>query len=103
ELFTRFRDLKEGELSRLRAHLVRQEALHRVAQAIGLGRFLRLGEGELKSGGSSRPSMLADAVEALVGAVYLDGGFEAAREVLRRLLAPALAEIDPRSFGKDPK
>jgi ribonuclease-3 len=103
ELFARFAKLKEGELSRLRAHLVRQDSLHRVAQAIGLGGFLRLGEGELKSGGFARPSILADAVEALVGAIYVDGGFEAARQALRSLLAEPLGEIEPKSFGKDPK
>lgn len=103
ELFSRFGKLKEGELSRLRAHLVRQESLHRVAHAIGLGKFLRLGEGELRSGGFARPSILADGLEALIGAVYMDGGFNEARKVLRALLAEALSEIDPRSFGKDPK
>jgi ribonuclease-3 len=103
ELYGRFERLKEGELSRLRAHLVRQDSLHRAAQRLGVGEFLQLGEGELKSGGFARPSILADAVEALVGAVYLDGGFEAARATLRRLFAGALAEIDPASFGKDPK
>jgi ribonuclease-3 len=103
ELFARFDKLKEGELSRLRAHLVRQEALHRVAQAMGLGGFLRLGEGELRSGGFARPSILADAVEALIGAIYIDGGFAAAQQALRVLLAEPLAEIEPESFGKDPK
>ncbi|OGA23819.1 MAG: ribonuclease III [Betaproteobacteria bacterium RIFCSPLOWO2_02_FULL_65_24] len=103
ELFARFGKLKEGELSRLRAHLVRQESLHRVAQAMGLGSFLRLGEGELRSGGFARPSILADAVEALIGAIYLDGGFGAAQQALRSLLAEPLAEIEPESFGKDPK
>src|ERR1035437_2114865 len=75
ELFCRYRDLKEGELSRLRAHHVRQESLYRVARKLDLGSFLRLGEGELKSGGFTRPSILADAFEALIGAVYLDGGY----------------------------
>jgi ribonuclease-3 len=103
ELFGRFEALKEGELSRLRAHLVRQESLHRVAQRLELGPYLLLGEGELKSGGFSRPSILADAVEALVGAIYLDGGFEAACGVLRTLFSEQLAEIDTSSFGKDPK
>jgi len=103
ELFARFGKLKEGELSRLRADLVRQESLHRVAQAMGLGSFLRLGEGELRSGGFARPSILADAVEALIGAIYLDGGFGAAQQALRSLLAEPLAEIEPESFGKDPK
>ncbi len=103
ELFARFGKLKEGELSRLRAHLVRQESLHRLAQRIDLGAALRLGEGELKSGGFARPSILADALEALVGAIFLDGGFESARAVLRGLFAEPLGELDPRAFGKDPK
>jgi len=103
ELFSRFGALSEGDLSRLRARLVRQEALHRLAQDLGLGEHLHLGEGELKSGGSGRPSILADALEALVGAIFLDGGFEAAREFVRRLIQPLLAELDPRDPGKDPK
>lgn len=103
ELFERFRDLPEGDLSRLRARLVRQEALHQLAQDLGLGEHLRLGEGELKSGGSARPSILADAVEALVGAIFLDGGFGAAREAVRRLYEPLLAGLDPKDSGKDPK
>lgn len=103
ELFARFDTLREGELSRLRAHLVRQESLHHAAEGISLGSLLQLGEGELKSGGASRPSILADAVEALVGAVYLDGGFAAAHQALRLLLAGPLAELGPASFGKDPK
>jgi ribonuclease-3 len=103
ELFARFERLKEGELSRLRAHLVRQDSLYRVAQRLQLGSYLLLGEGELKSGGFARPSILADATEALVGAVYLDGGFNAAQATLRSLFAEALAEIDAASFGKDPK
>ncbi len=103
ELFSRYGNLKEGELSRLRAHHVRQESLYRVAQKLELGGFLRLGEGELKSGGFTRPSMLADAFEALIGAVYLDGGFSMAQSVLRRLLDVPLRENDPDSFGKDPK
>jgi ribonuclease-3 len=103
ELFARFARIREGELSRLRAHLVCQESLHRIAQSIGLGAYLRLGEGELKSGGFSRPSILADAVEALVGAIFLDGGFDAVRSTLRALFSGPLAELDPKSFGKDPK
>ena len=81
-LFRRYPDLAEGDLSRLRANLVRQDALHRLAVSLHLGDYLRLGEGELKSGGSQRPSILADTVEALIGAVYLDGGFEAAQSVI---------------------
>src|SRR5437899_2304090 len=103
ELFERFGELPEGELSRLRAHLVRQQALHEIAQILGLGEHLRLGEGELKSGGFARPSILADAFEALVGAIFLDGDFAAARETVRRLYEPLLAGLDPQALGKDPK
>jgi len=103
ELFERFGALPEGDLSRLRAHLVRQRALHGLAQTLGLGEQLRLGEGELKSGGFARPSILADAFEALVGAIFLDGGFGAAREAVRRLYEPLLAGLDPQALGKDPK
>lgn len=103
ELFERFPDLPEGDLSRMRAHLVRQEALHQLAQDLGLGEYLRLGEGEMRSGGTSRPSILADALEAVVGAAFLDGGFAAARETVRRLYEPLLKDLDPRSLGKDPK
>ena len=103
ELFSLYRDLKEGELSRLRAHHVRQEALRRAALQLGLGSIIRLGEGELKSGGASRPSILADAFEAIVGAVYVDGGYESVQGVLHKLLATALSESDKDSFGKDPK
>ena len=103
ELFSRYRDLKEGELSRLRAHHVRQDSLYRIARKLDLGRFLLLGEGELKSGGITRPSMLADAFEALIGAVYLDGGFPVVQSVLRKLLEAPLREDDADSFGKDPK
>lgn len=103
ELFQRFGNLKEGELSRLRANLVRQEALYQLAQTLGLGDQLRLGEGELKSGGFARPSILADAFEALVGAIFLDGGFAAAQETVRHLYAPLLTDLDPKTLGKDPK
>jgi len=103
ELFERFGALPEGDLSRLRAHLVRQEALHQVAQTLGLGDHLRLGEGELKSGGFARPSILADALEALIGAIFLDGGFAAARGTIARLYQPLLAGLDPKTLEKDPK
>lgn len=102
-LFERFDSLKEGEMSRLRASLVRQEGLHRVAQSLELGDALRLGEGELKSGGFRRPSILADALEAVFAAVFLDAGFGAAKGVVDRLYAPLIAEIDPRVALKDPK
>lgn len=103
ELHGRFPDLSEGELSRLRANLVNQDALHRIALAINLGNTLLLGEGELKSGGARRPSILADAVEALVGAVMLDGGFAAAQAVINKLFADSLSAIDPEDTGKDAK
>jgi ribonuclease III len=103
ELFQRFEGLKEGELSRLRASLVRQDGLHRVAVGLNLGDYLQLGEGELKSGGFRRPSILADALEAIFGAVFLDAGFEVARGVIQRLYRPQLDALDPSSAGKDPK
>jgi ribonuclease-3 len=103
ELFERFAGLPEGELSRLRAHLVREESLHQVAQTLGLGDTLQLGEGELKSGGFARPSILADAFEALIGAVFVDGGFSAARDAICRLYEPLLEGLDPKALGKDPK
>lgn len=103
ELFRLFPQLAEGELSRLRASLVNQHSLHTTALQIGLGAQLRLGEGELKSGGASRPSILADAVEALIGAVFLDGGFDAARGLVLRLFDHALKISDPLTLGKDAK
>ncbi|TAH49322.1 MAG: ribonuclease III [Betaproteobacteria bacterium] len=102
-LFQRFGELREGELSRVRASLVRQEALHRIAIGLRLGEHLRLGEGELKSGGASRPSILADALEAVFAAVHLDAGFEAARAVIDGLYVPLLNEVDPRRPAKDAK
>lgn len=102
-LFRRYPDLAEGDLSRLRANLVRQEALHRIALSLKLGGFLRLGEGELKSGGNQRPSILADTVEALIGAVYLDGGFEVAQSVIGRLYLPLFDELIPGQVEKDAK
>lgn len=103
ELFERFPELPEGDLSRLRAHLVRQEALHQIAQTFNLGDYLRLGEGELKSGGFARPSILADAFEALIGAIFVDGGYAAAQGTVRRVYTPLLSGLDPEALGKDPK
>lgn len=102
-LFERFGALREGELSRLRASLVRQEALHRIALQLQLGDCLRLGEGELKSGGFRRPSILADAVEAIFAAVFLDSDFAGAKAVIDRLYAPLLDEVNPKAPSKDPK
>ena len=101
-LYDRFAALREGDLSRLRANLVRQEALFRVAETLRLGECLKLGEGELKSGGHRRPSILADALEAVFAAVFLDAGFEAAKAVIDRLYADALVAIDPASAQEPP-
>lgn len=84
-LYDALDELPEGDLSRVRAQLVRQDSLHRLAVDLGLPALLRLGEGELRSGGQRRPSILADALEAVIGAVYLDGGHEAASALVRRL------------------
>ena len=102
-LFERFATSREGDLSRLRANLVRQETLAEIAQALNLGSYLQLGEGEQKSGGQRRPSILADALEAIIGAVYLDAGFEQARQLVARLYQPLLAEVMPGSANKDAK
>jgi ribonuclease-3 len=103
ELFERYRELAEGELTRLRASLVNKPALAALARELELGPHLRLGEGELKSGGFDRDSILADALEALFGAVYRDGGLEPARQVILRLYEGSLARLDPRAVPKDPK
>ena len=102
-LFRRYPDLAEGELSRMRANLVRQDTLHQLAVSLNLGGSLRLGEGELKSGGNQRPSILADAVEALIGAVFLDAGFEAAQSVIARLYLPLFDEMRSGPVTKDAK
>ncbi len=102
-LFERFTQLPEGELSRLRASLVNQQSLFETAQRLELGGQLLLGEGELKSGGAQRPSILADALEALIGAVFLDGGFGAATTLVLGLFERQLRDADPQSVGKDAK
>lgn len=102
-LYDRLNALPEGELSRVRANLVKQDTLHRVAVALGLPELVRLGEGEMRSGGSRRPSILADALEAVLGAVYLDAGYAAAEALVRRLFEDV--EINPNmaATAKDPK
>ncbi len=95
--------LHEGDLSRVRANLVKQATLHAIAQELHLGSLLRLGEGELRSGGAKRPSILADALEAVIGAVYLDAGFDKAAALVHRLFDQV--EINPEmpAAAKDPK
>jgi ribonuclease-3 len=102
-LYHQFAQLKEGELSRIRAHLVRQETLVMIAQELQLQRYIFLGEGELKSGGLERPSILADAVEAIFGAIFCDADFATAQAVVTRLFTPILRELDPNTAGKDAK
>jgi ribonuclease-3 len=102
-LFQRFGKLDEGDLSRVRANLVKQQSLYEIAQALNISEGLRLGEGELRSGGFRRPSILADTLEAVLGAIFLDGGFDAAQTVIKRLYVPILDHIDPRTLGKDSK
>ncbi len=102
-LYERYGDLDEGDLSRVRANLVKQQALYEIAQALQLSDCLRLGEGELKSGGFKRPSILADSFEAIVGAIFLDSGFDASKKVLRKWYSQILEHVDPRTLGKDDK
>ncbi len=102
-LFHQFAELPEGDLSRFRANLVRQETLHRLAANLNIGETLRLGEGEMKTGGAQRPSILADALEALFGAIYLDAGFDRAAQVILALYAPLLKELKPGQAQKDAK
>jgi ribonuclease-3 len=102
-LFEKFNRIDEGDLSRLRANLVKQQSLYEIAQRLELSVHLRLGEGELKSGGFRRPSILADTVEALFGAIFLDAGFDVAQRVIRKLYQPVLVTVDPKTLGKDAK
>ena len=102
-VYERLSELPEGDLSRVRANLVKQETLHQLALQLGLPTLIRFGEGEAKSGGQKRPSILADALEAVIGAVYLDAGFDKADQLVRRLFQAV--EINPQmqAIGKDPK
>ena len=102
-LYDLFPGLPEGTLSRLRANLVKQDTLASIAQELKLGDYLLLGEGELKSGGFRRPSILADGLESIFGAIFLDGGFETARDVVVQLFQARLNLIDPTASGKDAK
>jgi len=102
-LYSNYPQLSEGELSRLRSNLVREETLATLAQQLDLGSHLRLGEGELKSGGFRRPSILADALEALFGAILLDSGFSEAEQAVLNLYVPYLEKVDVQTQGKDAK
>lgn len=103
QLYQRFPHTPEGDLSRLRSHLVKESTLSELAIGLDLGSNLKLGDGEMKSGGWRRPSVLADALEAIIGAVYLDGGFTAAEKLILALYADRFSALDPKTVGKDPK
>ncbi len=103
ELYRRWPDLDEGELSRLRANLVNRDSLAALAQGLGLGEHLKLGPGEMKSGGHRRKSILADALEALIGSVYVDGGVEAGIAFVKALFRARLETLPPVEQLKDPK
>ena len=102
-LYERLNLLPEGDLSRVRANLVKQETLHQLAIELGLPNAIRLGDGEVRSGGSKRPSILADALEAVIGAVYLDGGFLAAQALVQRLFKAVEFNPTMAAIGKDAK
>ena len=102
-LYARFGHSGEGDLTRVRAHLVREDSLHRTALAIGLPEVLRLSEGEARGGGAQRMSILADALEALIGATFLDGGYEPAQALIERLFGEVIATTDLEGWAKDAK
>jgi ribonuclease-3 len=102
-LFRRHPELPEGKLSRLRAGLIREESLASVARGLGIAAFLRLDESTARNEGAERPSILADALEAVYGAVFLDGGYSAAHGVIAHTFGTALTELDPEAMEKDAK
>jgi ribonuclease-3 len=102
-LYQRFAGSDEGDLTRVRAHLVREDSLARVAAAVGLPDVVRLSEGEARGGGASRPSILADALEALIGAAFLDGGFAKAQALVQRLFGEVIASTGIDNWAKDAK
>lgn len=102
-LFEKLSDLPEGDLSRVRANLVKQDTLHQIATGLGLSMCLRLGDGEKRSGGHKRPSILADALEALIGAVYLDAGFDKAAALVQHLFSGIELNAQMSAMGKDAK
>jgi ribonuclease III len=101
--FKQYPEMPEGRLSRFRASMVNQQTLSEIALCLGINQLIRLGEGELKSGGNQRPSILADALEAVFGAIYVDDGFSRAKEVIHQIYRPILAKLDYATHGKDPK
>ena len=102
-LYSQLANLPEGDLSRVRANLVKQDTLHQLAKSLDISPAMRLGEGELRSGGQNRPSILADMLEAIIGAVYLDGGYNAAQGLVERLFQTVDIKPDMQAVGKDPK
>jgi ribonuclease III len=102
-LYQALESLDEGELSRVRANLVKQDTLHKIAQDLHLGTLIRLGEGELRSGGSKRPSILADALEAVIGAIYLDAGYDKAASLVGRLFDKVQINPEMPAAAKDAK
>ena len=102
-LYERFSGSDEGDLTRVRAHLVREDSLHRVALSLALPEVIRMSEGEMRGGGALRPSILADAVEALIGAIFLDGGFDPALSAVRRLFGDIIQSTEVDAWSKDAK
>lgn len=102
-LFERHAGSDEGDLTRVRAHLVREDSLHRAALSLGLPEVLRMSEGELRGGGALRPSILADAVEAIIGAVFVDGGYEPAQALVQRLFGEIIQGTEAENWSKDAK
>lgn len=102
-LFQRFPHTREGELTRMRATLIREQTLAAIARDLELGDCIRLGSGEMKSGGKRRDSILADTLEALIGAIYLDGGIDACRQRILAWFDLRLQQVIPGELNKDPK
>ncbi|MEW8053046.1 MAG: ribonuclease III [Candidatus Thiodiazotropha sp.] len=103
ELFNHFREATEGQLSRLRSSLVKRDTLAEVARGFNLGDYLHLGQGELRSGGQSRDSILADGLEAIFASIYLDGGYGSCRDVIQAIFLPRLSKMSLENQQKDPK
>ncbi len=102
-LFDRFSGSDEGDLTRVRAHLVREDSLHKAAVTLGLPALMRLSEGEARGGGAQRPSILADALEAIIGAVFLDGGFQPAHTLVQRIFGEVIQATEADNWSKDAK